>query len=218
MKDAMKEYQAYLFDLDGTLVNSEPLKAQALSMACKDYGVTVDQNIYKAVMGENWETVTGYFFQHAGISPSLSEFNLHFRTYYEALLSDQVSLNSGALRYIESLRAAGKPCAIVSSAASWMVEQILEDLAINHLFDVVITQEDVSKHKPDPQAYTLALHQLALPATAAVVFEDSSAGVLAGIQSGCDVIAFAHDFNGQNDFSQALQVIQNYDDLMPVQL
>ncbi|MEK6212566.1 MAG: HAD family phosphatase, partial [Vibrio fluvialis] len=62
----LKDCQAYLFDMDGTLVNSEPLKGQALALACQEYGQTVDHNIYKQVMGENWPMVTGHFFRHAG--------------------------------------------------------------------------------------------------------------------------------------------------------
>jgi len=58
----MKNYSAYLFDMDGTLVNSEPLKALALSETCGFFGNKVDFNIYKDVMGESWSNVTNYFF------------------------------------------------------------------------------------------------------------------------------------------------------------
>lgn len=49
----MKDYDVYLFDMDGTLVNSEPLKGKALALACAEYGVNVDYSIYNDVMGEN---------------------------------------------------------------------------------------------------------------------------------------------------------------------
>lgn len=78
-------YEVYLFDMDGTLVKSEPLKGKALALACLDYGATVDHNIYKEVMGESWQVVTNCFFKHADIAPSLSEFNLAFRSHYEQM-------------------------------------------------------------------------------------------------------------------------------------
>ncbi|KDM93534.1 HAD family hydrolase [Photobacterium galatheae] len=209
----MKGYQAFLFDMDGTLVDSEPLKGLALALACQDFGASVEAVIYQGVMGENWQTVTGHFFRHAGISPDLDEFNQHFRTYYEALLTDRVSLNPGARDFIHALKAAGKQCAIVSSAATWMVEQILDDLQLNGLFDLVITQEHVSQHKPDPEAYVLALSRLNLSPHQALIFEDSEAGVIAGVKSGCEVIAFSHAFNGKNDLSQASRIISSYEDL-----
>jgi beta-phosphoglucomutase-like phosphatase (HAD superfamily) len=77
----------------------------------------------------------------------------------------------------------------------------------------VITQEHVTKHKPDPEAYVLALEKLNASPEQTVVFEDSNAGVLAGKASGCDVIAIEHDFNGKNDLSGAIANIQSYNEL-----
>jgi HAD superfamily hydrolase (TIGR01509 family) len=209
----MKEYQVYLFDMDGTLVNSEPLKGKALSLTCGDYCSDVDFNIYKTVMGESWSVVTGHFFKHANISPDLVEFNRHFRVHYEALLADNITLIKGAKSYIENLNRLNKRCAVVSSAANWMVDNILNALGLCDAFEVVITQEDVSKHKPDPEAYNLALEKLKVSSENALIFEDSNAGVLAGKASGCDVIAINHEFNGNNDLSGALKSIDSYDEI-----
>ncbi|MFB9216395.1 HAD family hydrolase [Vibrio sinaloensis] len=210
MEIVVKEYQAYLFDMDGTLVNSEPLKGMALAQACNDYGAKVDFNIYKEVMGESWPVVTGHFFHHAGISPELAEFNTYFRAHYEALLAKQLELNEGAKEYLLALKQQGKICGVVSSAATWMVENILQSLDLNDMFDVVITQEHVTKHKPDPEAYFLALEHLNLDADSTVIFEDSAAGVAAGIEAGCDVVAIQHEFNGKNDLSGAILQIDRY--------
>lgn len=214
MKGVLKEYQAYLFDMDGTLVNSEPLKGKALALACGDYGSEVDCTIYKDFMGESWQKVTGHFFKHADISPELSEFNQHFRLYYERLLSENLELNEGAKAYIGHLNASGKQCAVVSSAATWMVENILNALALRDAFQVVITQEQVTKHKPDPEAYNLALAGLGVAPEQALIFEDSNAGVMAGKASGCDVIAVRHEFNGKNDLSGAVACIDSFEEML----
>ncbi|MGI9878223.1 HAD family hydrolase [Vibrio chagasii] len=206
-------YEVYLFDLDGTLVNSEPLKGKALALACLDYGVKVDHNIYKEVMGESWQVVTNHFFKHADIAPSLSEFNLGFRSHYERMLSEQLELNDGAKAYLESLKLAGKKCGVVSSAATWMVENILTSLKLEDTFDLVITQEHVTKHKPDPEAYNLALSGLNASPEQTIVFEDSSAGIQAGKASGCDVVAIQHEFNGKNDLSNTIKIINTYEEM-----
>ncbi|MGI9889865.1 HAD family hydrolase [Vibrio chagasii] len=206
-------YEVYLFDMDGTLVNSEPLKGKALALACLDYGVKVDHNIYKEVMGESWQVVTNHFFKHADIAPSLSEFNLGFRSHYERMLSEQLELNDGAKAYLESLKLAGKKCGVVSSAATWMVENILTSLKLEDTFDLVITQEHVTKHKPDPEAYNLALSGLNASPEQTIVFEDSSAGIQAGKASGCDVVAIQHEFNGKNDLSNTIKIINTYEEM-----
>lgn len=214
MENKLKDYEVYLFDMDGTLVNSEPLKGKALALACADYDVQVDYNIYKDVMGENWQVVTGHFFDHAGISPGLADFNRCFRTHYERMLGEELELNIGAKSYIEHLKKEGKRCGVVSSAATWMVDNILTSLQLDHVFDLVITQEHVTKHKPDPEAYNLALQNLNVSAEHAVVFEDSTAGICAGRSSGCDVIAIKHEFNTRNDLSGALKSISTYDEVL----
>ena len=213
MENKLKDYEVYLFDMDGTLVNSEPLKGKALALACADYGAQVDHNIYKDVMGESWQVVTGHFFTHAGISPDLGEFNRYFRAHYELMLNDELELNAGAKAYIEHLKKAGKKCGVVSSAATWMVENILTSLQLETAFDLVITQEHVTKHKPDPEAYNLALANLDVSPEHTIVFEDSTAGISAGKSSGCDVIAVRHEFNGKNDLSGALRSISVYDEM-----
>jgi len=209
----LKNYEVYLFDMDGTLVNSEPLKGKALALACADYGVPVDHHIYKDVMGESWQVVTNHFFTHAHISPDLVEFNRYFRAHYEQMLNEELELHIGAKAYIEQLKKAGKKCAVVSSAATWMVENILSSLQLENAFDLVITQEHVAKHKPDPEAYNLALANLNASPEQTLVFEDSTAGIRAGISSGCDVIAVKHEFNGKNDLSSALKAINTYDEM-----
>ncbi|TMX31104.1 beta-phosphoglucomutase [Vibrio rotiferianus] len=214
MENILKDYQVYLFDMDGTLVNSEPLKGKALALACADYGSEVDFNIYKDVMGESWSVVTGHFFEAASINPMLEEFNSHFRTHYERLLSDNLELNTGAKEYIEQLNKTGKTCGVVSSAATWMVDNILETLNLTEAFEIVITQEHVTKHKPDPEAYNLALSQLNTSPESTLIFEDSTAGILAGKSSGCEVIAIKHEFNSKNDMSAASKVIEAYDEML----
>lgn len=209
----MKDYEVYLFDMDGTLVNSEPLKGKALALACLDYGAYVDHNIYKDVMGESWQVVTGHFFKNANIAPDLTEFNRYFRAHYEQMLNDELELNVGAMAYIEQLKRSGKKCAVVSSAAAWMVDNILTSLRLENAFDLVITQEHVTKHKPDPEAYILALAKLAASPDETIVFEDSTAGIRAGKSSGCDVIAVKHGFNGKNDLSDAVKAISSYDEM-----
>ena len=71
----MKDYSAYLFDMDGTLVDSEKLKGQALVKTCSLFGGAAEVDYYKEVMGESWEHVAGYFFKRAKIEPEMGQFN-----------------------------------------------------------------------------------------------------------------------------------------------
>lgn len=94
-----------------------------------------------------------------------------------------------------------------------MVDNILDALNLTEAFEIVITQEHVTKHKPDPEAYNLALSQLNATPENTVIFEDSAAGIWAGKSSGCEVVAIKHEFNGKNDMSAASKVIEAYDEM-----
>jgi HAD superfamily hydrolase (TIGR01509 family) len=206
----MKKYSAYLFDMDGTLVDSEKLKGKALVQTCSQFGGITDVDTYKAVMGKSWEEVAAHFFSVTNINPAIEEFNSKFKPIYKEILFRELSTNSGAINLLSDLKNQGKKIGVVSSAFSWMVKQILLQLELSKFFDIVITQEDVTKHKPDPEAYLLALKEFSLPASKVLVFEDSHSGILAANKAGCDTIAFQHDFNLRHDFSLAKKIISDF--------
>jgi len=205
--------KAYLFDLDGTLAASEVLKARALAQACASYGAKADHLIYADVMGQDWPTVTGHFFKRYDLSPAFDEFNNRFRGFYLDLIETGVSTTQGAAQFILNARNNGIKVGVVSSAATWMVQKVLSKLDLQDSFDLVITQEDVTRHKPDPEAYLLALCRLRVSAKDTLVFEESSAGLKAAIAAGCRCVAVRHDFNGKHDFSGACREIENFRDV-----
>ena len=86
--------RAVLFDMDGTLVDSERLKGQALVESCSLFGGSVKVDNYKAVMGESWENVARYFFNKAQIDPDLHQFNTEFKKIYLELIFQKLLLNS----------------------------------------------------------------------------------------------------------------------------
>jgi HAD superfamily hydrolase (TIGR01509 family) len=205
--------KAYLFDLDGTLAASEVLKARALAQACASYGVEANHLIYADVMGQDWLTVTGHFFKQYGLSPIFDEFNDRFRGFYLDLIETGVSATQGAAQFIFDARNNGIKVGVVSSAATWMVHKVLSKLDLQNSFDLVITREDVTRHKPDPEAYLLALSRLRMNANVALVFEDSSAGLKAAMAAGFRCIAVRHDLNGKHDFSGAFREIESFSDV-----
>jgi HAD superfamily hydrolase (TIGR01509 family) len=210
---SLNEYKLFLFDMDGTLVDSEPLKGQAIAAACNEYGADVNASLYTDVMGQSWQKVTERFFSHAAISPDPVEFRKRFKRHYKVLLDENVSLTPGVEQFIKGSIASGKRCGVVSSAARWMAEHILLKLGLYDCFDIIITQEDVTKHKPDPEAYLLALHRTKINSDETLVFEDSRAGLDAAIASHCDVIAIKHSFNLNNDLGIACKSIASFSEL-----
>lgn len=209
----MKNYSAYLFDMDGTLVNSEKLKGFAISKTCSKFGGKIDFNIYKEVMGNSWEFVTNYFFEKAHINPNIEKFDDVFKAIYKNLLTSELTLSPNVNTLLVKLSEAGKKIGLVTSGNSWMIENILAQFNLSDVFDVIIAGEDVTEHKPHPQAYLLALEKLSIHCKDVLIFEDSNAGITAASKADCDVIAFQHEFNSKNDLSLAMQVISDFNEI-----
>ena len=214
MRENLKEYKAYLFDMDGTLVSSEKLKGTAISKACSRFGGDVDVNVYKEVMGGSWEVVANHFFEIAKISPNMEEFVSEYSIIYKELLRHNLKLTPNAKEFLIELSEKGKKIGIVSSSFSWMINQILEQLHLSDYFDIVIAKEDVKNHKPHPEAYLLALNRLSLTSSDVLIFEDSQAGLLSAKGANCDAIAIEHEFNSNNNLSLSLKVIKDFSEVM----
>jgi len=208
-----KNYLAYLFDLDGTLVDSEKLKGKALVATCNLFGGNVNIDVYKQVMGKSWEFVANHFFKVTGIKPKMETFNSEFKNIYQDLLFNELEPNLNSVAFLTKLKEKGKRIGLVSSASLWMVDQILSQLKLSDFFEIVITKEDVMKHKPDPEAYLLAIEKLSIASSEVLIFEDSYPGLMAAQRANCDVIAIRHAFNKDHNFKLAIQVIEDFNEI-----
>lgn len=202
-----------LFDLDGTLVDSEPLKAKALSLATSSFGVSVEPYIYKQVMGKSWEEVTNHFFRNTGKSIALDKFNPVFRQHYEHLIDTELAVRNGVQDFLLKSLERKIRCAVVSSASRWMIDRILKKAQLDCFFDLIISREDVEQHKPHPEAYLFAMRKYAVDANDVLVFEDSEAGVEASRAAGCRFVFLEHDFNTQHNSDGALLRTRNFSDV-----
>ncbi len=205
---------AVIFDMDGTLVNNEPLKGEALAETCRRHGGESRRDIYKDVMGCKYEVVRSYFSQNAQISIDDDTFDTTFKEVYLNLLNKEVLLTEGAREYLAILKNENHKLALVSSAQRWQVNSLLDRLSMDSDFDLIVTREDVHDHKPSPEAYLLALEKLRLKANDVLVFEDSSSGLIAAGEAGCQVVAIRHVYNQKHDFSSAIREIESFKEMM----
>lgn len=207
-------YDSYLFDMDGTLVVSEKLKGEALVQTCIAAGGSANLLDYKKVMGGSWETVRTHFYNISEITIPYERFDEIFKSMYIDLISSKVELTNGAKELLSFLKSKNKKIGIVTSATKWMAEEILNTINLDQTFDILITKENVSKHKPDPEAYLLAQKQLDTSAENTLIFEDSSVGIEAGNRAGCNVVGIIHDLNTSHNFSGACMTIRDFHELL----
>lgn len=214
-----------LFDLDGTVADTERLKAKAISRAIAHFGGAVSEELYKEWMGKSWEVVTTAFFEAAGVGVTLKEFDPIFREHYLKLLEEELREHNSFSSFAKFLKSRGTRMALVSSGVPWMIQKTLTQLNIASFFEVIVSADDVLKHKPDPEPYLQALAKLgAAPfergaalnqsVADAVVFEDSESGFLSAHRAGLRVYGVKHPFNASHDFSLCAGIFKSFEECL----
>lgn len=201
-----------LFDLDGTLADTEILKAKALSEAIRKLGGNSPPEIYKNVMGKSWEVVTDTFFQHSKLKLTVDQLNPLFKESYSSLIEIDLTDSKRAAKILEWFKTKNFKLGLVSSASPWMIEKTLSKLRLPISFDVIISNADTKKHKPDPEAYLLALNKLSIHANQAIAFEDSESGFKAASSAGIKVVGLKHKYNESHDFNLCSRVINGFEE------
>ena len=208
--------RAIMFDLDGVLVQSEKLKAQAYAMAAQRIRGLSEPDpraieAYRAIVGASREVAAQFVIDELGLEPDIRplmkehagaepwEVLTDIRTgiYNEMVADPQVLRDNQWPHTIGVLRLAketGCRTGLATSSGHDMTFDVLRALDIERWLDVVLTREDVQKPKPDPEVYLLAAQRLEVSPTECVVVEDSPNGVRAGLAAGMNVIAFATPF------------------------
>ncbi|MBU7586627.1 MAG: HAD-IA family hydrolase [Nostoc sp. TH1S01] len=185
---------AVLFDLDGTIVNTDPIHYQAWQQMLADYNINIDEKFYKSrISGRlNPEIVKDILPQ---LSPAEGQ---KFADDKEALfreLASHLQPLSGFAELIAWTETHQLKRALVTNAPRLNVEFLLEVLGIKEAFHTVILAEDCTAGKPDPAPYQAALNKLKINAEKAIALEDSPSGIRSAVAAGIPTIGIAstHD-------------------------
>jgi HAD superfamily hydrolase (TIGR01509 family) len=192
-----------LFDLDGVLVATEELKAQAHAETVRRHGGRLDPDYYGVVMGRSHEAAARAFIAASGADLDTDTYAHVFGSIYRELLRTGLRPAPGAAALVAALEGRGYRLAVVSSSLRWMMDEVLTRTGLGGFFETSVSADDVRHEKPSPEPYLRALSELALSPDDAVVIEDSEAGVAAGAAAGMPVIAVRHRFNAGHDLSRA---------------
>ncbi len=179
---------ALIFDMDGVLIDSNPLHREAWTEYNRRYGVQTTPAMLERMYGKrNDDIVRDYF------GESLSAEEVHRRgaekeKLYREMVGGRVEqvLVRGIRNFLERYRQA--PMALASNAEPPNVQFLLDRAGLRPYFRVVLDGSQVSRPKPDPEIYRLAATRLGVDPVNCIVFEDSLSGVQAALAAGMRVI------------------------------
>lgn len=207
----MKTKRGIFFDLDGTLVDNEHLKAIAFADAIEQFGGKSNPSIYKEVMGMSGPVIIRHFMDKAGIQVDMAAYSQAYKSRYTSLIKSELAIRPGAINFLTAAKEAGLHLALVSGASSIFVTYIVDTLNLGDYFDFVITSNDVASKKPDPQCYLLALEKMSIANDQAVVFEDTEAGLTAAINAGISTVCIRHAYNQLHHLSYAAAIYDSFE-------
>ena len=176
--------RALLIDLDGTLVDTHAANLAAYRQAIDTTGLHYSADELATFVGKlAWRPMLSRVLPN---HPELHEtIALRKREIYPQTM-DLVRVNSGLLQAIQLLKGQLK-LALVTAASRHSVETLLNAKQLINLFDLIITSDDVSKQKPDPQPYQVADERLGVAPAECLVFEDSDIGIAAARTFGAQI-------------------------------
>jgi HAD superfamily hydrolase (TIGR01509 family) len=190
---------AVLFDFNGVLVDDEDVHFEAFRRTLEVLGVTIGHDIYRRYLGHDDRATLVALLAHYRRSGDIDGGELgrlvtRKQGVYARLAGQHPRLGFGARALVTALRAAGARLAIVSGARRLEIDAVLAAASLRECFDAIVSAEDVTRGKPDPEGYRLARARLEAAAGRpldAVAIEDAPAGLLAARAAGARCIGLA---------------------------
>lgn len=206
---------AVLWDLDGTLVDSEPVHDMAFDAAVAELGLTVPAGFIETMLGVGEDGLHLALVEQAGFEGSLDDWRAvkwpHFRDRAEGVVRRDLVADV-ALR----LAAMHVPMAVVSNSTRAEVDLNLAVTSLGNLFPVTLSRDDLTMGKPHPEGYLRAASLLDVDPADCIVVEDSATGARAGLAAGMRVIFHPQADHPPPDAHPRLIVLPAHAALWPV--
>lgn len=206
---------AVIFDMDGVLIDSEPLHYRTDLTLLGKLGIQIERDYLDRFVGMNnpemWKTIIS----EQGITRDVDE-----------ILSEQLELKlqllndgdwtalSGAVELVEGLVVKEIPVAVASSSSLPFIEGVLRKTGLDRFIHRYVSAESVARGKPAPDVFLEAARMLAVSPVQCLVVEDSRNGVLAAKAAGMRIIGYRNPSSGDQDLSRADAVVTDHRDTM----
>lgn len=220
MPDAADRLEAVVFDVDGTLVDSERDGHRvAFNRAFEEFGLSDSWGV--ELYGELLETTGGerrikaYFESRGRLDAECEELaaRLHARKteiFIDMAKGGEIAARPGVGGLLDELEAAGVRLAVATTGTRGWVDALLDRLFSLERFEVVVGGDDAPQRKPDPSAYVMVLERMRIEAPVAVALEDSLNGLRAAKGAGLPCAVVINDYTRDQDFAAADLVLDAF--------
>ena len=210
----MENLKIIIFDMDGVILDSEPLHENARQMMFRSFGIVPDENFPNPVGKSSsgfWRTVSGL----CGLDQDAYALEAEqYRLVAVQIKENHVPVSDGLMDILEWAKAHGVKIGLASSSTRVLVDETLDMLGIRRYFDVTVSGDEVIKKKPAPYPYLKVLELAGCASEEAVAVEDSNSGIQAAKNAGIFCYGYDNPTSGDQDLSNADQVIKNLREIL----
>jgi beta-phosphoglucomutase len=209
-------YKAFLFDLNGTMINDMSYHIKAWHRILNELGAHISmEKMKEECYGKNDELLErilpGRF-----STEEKNRMSIEKEKQYQKEFRPQLQLIKGLGSFLQRSHEAGIKMAIGSAAIMFNIDFVLDGLNIRRYFDALVSADNVTESKPDPETWLTCAGKLGISANDCLVFEDAPKGVEAAQAAGMDclVITTMHGKEDFKDYDNVITFISDYDNLV----
>ena len=208
----MRIPEAVIFDMDGVLIDSEPIHVGIEKQLFDKLGIDVSETVHRSYMGASNEFMYSDLRSRFKLSESVNELiesdELFRSDYFHRL--DIIPANEGLISLLGQIKAAGLKLAVATSSSPEIANLLLNKCGIASYFDAIVTTSEAGKSKPSPDVYLLAAQRIGISPEDCIVFEDSPNGLSAAKSAGMFCVVIQSDYEIIKELSGADYLIQSF--------
>ncbi|MCR9241149.1 MAG: HAD family phosphatase [Rhodobiaceae bacterium] len=173
----LASFDAVLFDMDGTLIDTESAYLEEWVRAAKLQGFEITQDLWHQMLGRPTIDCHQLVQDAFGVGFNMDVFATEYRSRLNDRLQDHVPVMPGVLNLLQDLKVQGTPLAVATSATRKSAEAYLSTAGLRDYFNHVITRDDVDQGKPHPEPFQKAAAALSVAPERCLAMEDTEAGI-----------------------------------------
>lgn len=214
--DRDNKIKAIIFDMDGVIVDSEPLHVEAELATCEHFEVDAPGEVWQHFKGTTSMKFWGHLIDnYARSALDINEVvNFCSKSYLE-IAKEKLAPIKGSLEFIKFARVKFGKLALVTSGLRAHQEMVFEKFGLFPYFDAITTGNDIIHGKPHPEPYNIAVSKIDMPAENCMVIEDSDNGIISAKGAGCLAVGITTTFSKDRlERAGANFVVNDYEELI----
>lgn len=183
-----KPFEAIIFDMDGTIIDSEKLSKLSFKKVADIYNITIDDDFIFSIIGKTMDAAKEMYINKYGDHNYTKIFDTRRKIYNEIMTTQGLDTKGDLNLVFDTLVSKGYKLALCTSAPKLSTEKKLKIIGQENRFNVIITGDDVINGKPHPSPYLKVAELLNLDPSKCLVIEDSPNGIISANKAGMQVI------------------------------